>query len=85
MATQRMALAIAFLAFLCLSASAADPCQGKDEAACDAAVGTCVWCVSAAVPSSCFLLVSCAAAVALAAARRCGAHTTPWPVPGGPS
>lgn len=39
------------------AAVAADSCEGKSQAACDSS-SECVWCKSAAVPSSCFTIVS---------------------------
>jgi hypothetical protein len=35
-----------------------DPCAGKDESTCDN-TPECVWCKSAAVPSSCYTKVWC--------------------------
>jgi hypothetical protein len=37
-------------------ANPTDPCEGKDQSACDA-LDECTWCKSAAVPSSCYTRV----------------------------
>jgi len=49
-----------------------DPCEGLPEASCAATIGMCVWCVAAAVPSSCFTVQQAAALPAGVFA--CGAH-----------
>ena len=47
------ALLLALLA-TCAPLTAAAPCDGLPQAACLAAAPECVWCVSAAVPASCY-------------------------------
>lgn len=58
-------------------ANPTDPCQGKPDAqSCDA-LDECTWCKSAAVPSSCFTVVS-AAISAGGQDAGCALQNGPW-------